>query len=121
MAPFWAAVNEMLAGLTVRPDESGAPLSPPQAASSNTRPAHRPSSTQEARPIKLSSLLLWRRMTETSGDKLFSFFCGFRADFQSNSFTTGKAGQRIRSYRDVMTSSRDAVTQIQSRVLRTRN
>src|SRR5713101_3647577 len=126
-APLWTAANTTLVGLTDRPcavERSGPPLPPPpppppQAASSSARPAHRPCMTLEARLIKLSPYLLSRRMTEPSGDKPVSFFLLFWRRFLKNSHTAGKSGQRIRSRRDVMTASRDAMTQMCHAFLRT--
>src|SRR6266699_1605702 len=92
-APLRTAANTTLVGLMDRPGAverselppappgPPPPSPPPQAASSSTRPAHRPCTTREARLIKLSPYLLSRRMTELSGDKPVSFFCFFGADF----------------------------------------
>src|SRR5947208_10986434 len=92
-ARFWAALNEMLAGLTVRPG-SGAPLSPTQAASSNTRPAHRPRSTQEARPSKLPPFFALATDDRNIRRQAFFFFLRLRRRFPKNSSTTGKASQQ---------------------------
>src|SRR5438034_11681562 len=117
IAPLWTAVNERLAGLTVRPgavDGSGAllppPPPPPQAASNSTRPAHRPCATKEARPIKLPPFFALATDDRNIRRQAFFFFPRFRRRFPKDISTMGEAGQRIPSCRDVMTPSRDAMT-----------
>src|SRR5437879_127439 len=104
----WAAVNETLAGLTVRPGSEGLLPPPPlQAASSSTRAAHSPCSIREARLIKLPPFAL---SADHIRRQVFFFFLRLPRRFPKNSFITEEAGQRIRSCRDAMTSSKDAMT-----------
>src|SRR6267143_963875 len=117
IAPLWTAANERLAGLTVRPDtveRSGVLLPPPpplQAASSNARPAHRPCAAKEARPVKLPPFFALATDDGNIRRQALFFFLRFRRRFPKNISTMGEAGQRISSCRDVMTPSRDAMTQ----------
>src|SRR6266850_3813540 len=129
MAPC-VAVNEMLAGLTVRPDtvdgSEGLPPPPPpsppppQAASSSTRAAHSPCSRQEARLIKLPPFCFvdrWRKHPVTS---LLLFSAFFWRRFVKNSSTTGKGGQRFLVSRCNDIESRCDDTKNVSRVLQAR-
>jgi hypothetical protein len=115
-APLRTAANTTLVGLMDRPGAvEGSelpPPPPPQAASNNTRPAHRPCSTKEARPTKLPPFFALATDDGNIRRQAFFFFPRFRRRFPKNISTMGEAGQRIPSCRDVMTPSRDAMTQM---------
>src|SRR6266511_1327571 len=101
IAPLWTAVNEMLVGLTVRPDAVDGseppppPPPPPQAASNMAKATHIACALQRTRLITFPPFCLGDGR-KASGDR--PLFCstrtGKRTPLKDNS-TTAKGSQRV--------------------------